>query len=633
MQNYLFPGNTFSEQDNQDSGSKRTSNRQDLNPSQYEAVTHLEGPLLVVAGAGSGKTRTLVYRVAHLLELGIMPENLLLLTFTRRAAQEMLWRASLILDESCRDVAGGTFHAMANLLLRRYGYHIGYSPNFTIIDRSDAEGIINILKSSLSLAGAGKRFPTKRVILNMISKAVNRSTDLESQLYDEYVHLEEFLSDILLLRDHYEKFKFEHGLMDYDDLLINLKKLLHENMQVRREISARFQYIMVDEYQDTNAIQAEIVRLLAATHNNVMAVGDDSQSIYSFRGADFRNIMDFPRIFPNARIIKLEENYRSTQPILAMTNAIIEQADEKYTKTLFTRVEGGSKPELYNAADAGEEAGFVAKKIAALQAEGLSLKEMAVLFRSGFHSYKLEIELASRNIPFEKRGGLKLTESAHIKDMLSYFRLLVNDRDNLSWNRILLLLDKVGPKTADKVLAALKSAADPFAALAEYPAAPGWRKGLAELASVLQVLKDPSLTPVDQFEILSQYYQPVFERIYYEDYPKRSRDIEQLKTIVAGYDTLAAFVDDTALEPPESVVVADTSDRLVLSTVHSAKGLEWDTVFIISLAEGKFPVSQALPGDQWEEERRLLYVAATRAKRRLYMTYPREVMSVDRQYS
>jgi DNA helicase-2/ATP-dependent DNA helicase PcrA len=290
-------------------------------------------------------------------------------------------------------------------------------------------------------------------------------------------------------------------------------------------------------------------------------------------------------------------------------------------------------PELYNAADAGEEAGFVAKKIAELQQEGLSLKEMAVLFRSGFHSYKLEIELASRGIPFEKRGGLKLTESAHIKDMLSYFRILVNDRDNLSWNRILLLLDKVGPKTAEKVLAALKSADDPFAALAEYPAAPGWRKGLAELAAVLQELKDPSLEPVEQFEILSQYYQPIFERLYYDDYPKRSRDIEQLKTIVAGYDTLAAFVDDTALEPPESVVIADTSDRLVLSTVHSAKGLEWDTVFIISLAEGKFPVSQALPGEQWEEERRLLYVAATRAKRRLYMTYPREVMSVDRQFS
>jgi len=633
MQNPLFPGNTFSAQDNQDSESKTTINRQDLNPSQYEAVTHLDSPLLVVAGAGSGKTRTLVYRVAHLLELGILPENLLLLTFTRRAAQEMLWRASLLLDESCKDVAGGTFHAMANMLLRRYGYHIGYSPNFTILDRSDAEGIINILKSSLSLAGAGKRFPTKRVILNIISKAVNRSMDLESLLYDEYVHLEEFLNDIILLRDHYEKFKFEHNLMDYDDLLVNLKQVLKENLQVREEISARFKYVMVDEYQDTNAIQAEIVRLIAATHNNVMAVGDDSQSIYSFRGADFRNIMDFPHIFPNARIIKLEENYRSTQPILSMTNAIIEQADEKYTKTLFTKVEGGNKPELYNAADAGEEAGFVAKKIAELQKEGISLKEMAVLFRSGFHSYKLEIELASTGIPFEKRGGLKLTESAHIKDMLSYLRILVNDQDNLSWNRVLLLLEKVGPKTAEKVLAALKAAEDPFTALGEYPAAPGWRKGLADLAAVFQVIKDPTLAPVEQFEILSAYYQPIFERIYYDDYPKRSRDLEQLKTIVAEYDTLAALVDDTALEPPESVVIEDTSDRLVLSTVHSAKGLEWDTVFIISLAEGKFPVSQALPGEQWEEERRLLYVAATRAKRRLYMTYPREIMSVDRQFS
>ena len=633
MQNSLFPDNSFSAQDNQESKSRTTVNRQDLNRSQHEAVTHLEGPLLVVAGAGSGKTRTLVYRVAHLLGLGILPENLLLLTFTRRAAREMLWRGSLLLDDSCQDVTGGTFHAMANMLLRRYGYHIGYSPNFTIIDRSDAEGIINILKSSLSLSGAGKRFPTKRVIINMISKAVNRSTDLESLLYDEYVYLEEFLGDIILLQDHYHKFKFEHGLMDYDDLLVNLKQVLKENAQVRQEVSQRFQYIMVDEYQDTNAIQAEIVRLIASTHNNVMAVGDDSQSIYSFRGADFRNIMDFPNIFPNTRIIKLEENYRSTQPILSMTNAIIEQADEKYTKALFTKVEGGNKPELYNAADAGEEAGYVARRIAELQKEGLPLKEMAVLFRSGFHSYKLEIELTRKGIPFEKRGGLKLTESAHIKDLLSYFRILVNDQDNLSWNRILLMLDKVGPKRAQKILAALKTSDEPFTALAEYPAAPGWQKGVVELAAILQSLKDPVLTPVEQFEILSEYYQPIFERIYYDDYPKRSRDIEHLKTIISEYDSLAKLVDDTALEPPETIVVEDDTDRLILSTVHSAKGLEWDTVFIISLAEGKFPVSQALPGEQWEEERRLLYVAATRAKKRLYMTYPREVMSVDRQFS
>jgi ATP-dependent DNA helicase UvrD/PcrA len=633
MQKSLFPENIPPERDSKESGSTATISRKVLNPSQYEAVTHKDGPLLVIAGAGSGKTRTLVYRVAHLLEQGVPPENLLLLTFTRRAAQEMLWRASLLLDESCQDVAGGTFHATANMLLRRYGYLIGYSPNFTIIDRSDAEGIINILKSSLSLAGAGKRFPTKRVILNMISKAVNRSTDLESLLYDEYEHLEEFLGDITLLRSHYEKFKFDHGLMDYDDLLVNLKRVLKESEQIRQEISQKFRYIMVDEYQDTNAIQADIVRLMSVSHNNVMAVGDDSQSIYSFRGADFRNIMDFPRIFPNTRIIKLEENYRSTQPILSLTNAIIEIADEKYTKTLYTRVEGGSRPELHNAADAGGEAIFVAEKISQLQKEGLALEDMAVLFRSGFHSYKLEIELANRSIPFEKRGGLKLTESAHVKDILSYFRLLVNDQDNLSWNRILLLLEKVGPKTAEKVLAAIRSADEPFGVLASYPAASSWRQGLTDLAKVFQVLKDQALSPLEQFEIINEYYQPIFERIYYDDYPKRSRDIEQLKTIIAGYDSLAAFVDDTALEPPESAVTEKNEDRLVLSTVHSAKGLEWDTVFIISLAEGKFPVSQALPGEQWEEERRLLYVAATRAKRHLYMIYPREVMSVDRQFS
>jgi DNA helicase-2/ATP-dependent DNA helicase PcrA len=415
--------------------------------------------------------------------------------------------------------------------------------------------------------------------------------------------------------------------------LVNLKVLLQDNKQVRQEVSERFQYIMVDEYQDTNAIQADIVRLMACTHDNVMAVGDDSQSIYSFRGADFRNIMDFPRIFPNARVIKLEENYRSTQPILSMTNAIIEQADEKYTKALFTRVDGGQKPHLYNAADAGEEAGFIVGKIKELQKEGLALKDIAVLFRSGFHSYKLEIELASQAIPFEKRGGLKLTESAHIKDILSYFRVLVNEKDYLSWNRILLLIEKIGPKTAQKILSGIRVSDDPVTALSEYPAAPGWKKGLTELAGLLKSLKEPVLTPAQQFDLLDEYYRPIFERIYYDDYPKRSRDIEQLKTILEGYDTLAAFVDDTALDPPESVVVEDASDRLILSTVHSAKGLEWETVFVISLAEGKFPVSQALPGEQWEEERRLLYVAATRAKKNLYLTYPREVMSVDRQYT
>jgi DNA helicase-2/ATP-dependent DNA helicase PcrA len=603
---------------------------QELNPAQYEAATTVDGPLLVVAGAGSGKTRTLVYRLVHLVSQGIAPDRILLLTFTRKAAQEMLWRAGVLLDVSCHRVTGGTFHAIANMLLRRYGHHLGYDANFTILDRADAEGIINILKSSLSLGGAGKRFPSKHVIINIISKAVNKSVTIEDLMADEYGHLLEYLSEIHLLREHYEQFKLEHGLMDYDDLLVNWQRLLANDPAVRQEIAQRFSHIMVDEYQDTNPIQADIVRLLASHHDNVMAVGDDSQSIYSFRGADFRNIMNFPRLFPTARIIKLEENYRSTQPILTLANAIIDQATEKYTKALYSRIAGEQKPQLFGARDETAEAASIVRKIMALQDEGLALQDMAILFRSGFHSFKLEIELSSHHIPYEKRGGLKLTESAHIKDMISYLRVLVNPYDNLSWNRILLLLDKIGPKTAQKILVAVKSADDPLEALSSYPAVGKWQAGFTALVALLRDLRDKNETPADQFEQVFAYYRPIFERIYYDDYPKRSRDLDQLRTIIAGYDNLVAFVADTALDPPELEADVDTTDRLVLSTVHSAKGLEWDTVFVINLAEGKFPHAYTLPGEQQEEERRLFYVAITRAKKRLFLSYPCEVTTADR---
>jgi DNA helicase-2/ATP-dependent DNA helicase PcrA len=601
-----------------------------LNKAQYEAATTISGPLLVVAGAGSGKTRTLVYRVVHLINQGIAPEKILLLTFTRKAAQEMLARAGLLLDDCCQDVTGGTFHGIANLLLRRFGHHLGYPANFTILDRADAEGITNILKSSLSLGGAGKRFPSKHVIVNIISKAVNKGVDIEDLLADEYGHLYEFLDDIYLLKKHYDQFKFEHALMDYDDLLINWQRLLSEDADVQREIAGRFSHIMVDEYQDTNPIQASIVRHLAHGHDNVMAVGDDSQSIYSFRGADFRNIMNFPRLFTDTRIIKLEENYRSSQPILTLANTIIDQATEKYTKILFSRIKGDEKPQLYVAKDETAEAAFVVSRIVHLQSTGVALRDMAVLFRSGFHSFKLEIELGSHHIPYEKRGGLKLTEAAHVKDLISYIRTLVNPYDHLSWNRALLMLDKVGPKTAQKILAAIKQADDPLSALDAYPADRKWQAGLRELYELLNSLREPGLAPVDQFDRLYTYYQPIFERLYYDDYPKRSKDIEQLRSIIAGYDSLVAFVADTALDPPEVGEQNDTGDKLVLSTIHSAKGLEWDTVFIINLAEGKFPHAYSLPGEQQEEERRLLYVAATRAKKNLYLTYPCEVISADR---
>jgi DNA helicase-2/ATP-dependent DNA helicase PcrA len=608
-------------------------NLQNLNPSQYEAVTTTDGPVLVIAGAGSGKTRTLVFRVAHLVEKGVPPESILLLTFTRKASQEMLWRAGRLLDDNCSRVMGGTFHSVANLLLRRYGSRIGFGAHFTIIDRADAEGIVNLLKSSLGLGKRDKRFPSRRLLVNIISGSINRAIDLQELVQEQYAHLANHLEDILQLHKHYQQFKFDHGLMDYDDLLVNWKRLLEEAPDVREAISERFSHIMVDEYQDTNLIQADIIRLTAHTHDNVMVVGDDSQSIYSFRGADFYNIMRFPKVFDGTRIIKLEENYRSTQPILSLTNDIIRNAAEKYTKTLFTRIEGDELPQLFGAADEGDEAEFIVKIILQRLAEGVAPQDIAVLFRSSFHSYKLEVELSSRNLQFEKRGGQKLTESAHMKDMIAFFRLLTNPQDSLSWNRILLQLEGVGPATAQKVAAKVTNAADPFATLAAYPAGKGWQDALGKLATLFIDLRSAADNPMLVYEKVLKYYQPVFERLYHDDYPKRQKDLDQLKALLEGYEDIQSFIDDTSLDPPEEAEVGGQNfDRLVLSTIHSAKGLEFDTVFVIGLADGRFPHANAVFGEQWEEERRLLYVAATRAKKYLYLTYPRQMMSVDRQF-
>ena len=612
-------------------------NREALNEAQYEAATHGSGPILVIAGAGSGKTRTLVYRMAHLIENNVEPESILLLTFTRRAAQEMLLRAGRLSNQSCRRVVGGTFHATSNMLLRRYGHHIGFGPGFSIIDRGDSEGIINLLKSSLGLSGAGKRFPSKRMIMNILSGSVNKSRSVEDLVFDQHIHLSEFLDDLYRIRDHYTRFKLDHGLMDYDDLLINWHRLLSESEEARHEVTSRFSHILVDEYQDTNLIQAQIVRLLAHDHDNVMVVGDDAQSIYSFRGADFYNIMRFPEQFPGTRIIKLEENYRSTQPILNLTNSIIACAEEKFTKTLFTSIEGGTRPILFTARNESAEARFVVDTMEELQEHGKDLSEIAVLFRSGFHSFKLEMELTSRYYDFEKRGGLKLTESAHIKDVLSFLRVLVNPRDNMSWNRILLQLDRVGPKTAQKILAAIRDAEDPFTALKKFKPGHTWRDGYTRLLNLFAKLRQHELSPAGQFDLLMEYYEPVFEKIYYDDYPKRKKDINQVKALIAEYGDLQSFIDDTTLDPPETgkgiSMNTDESGKLVLSTIHSAKGLEWDVVFVIGLAEGRFPHQSAVPGDQWEEERRLLYVAATRARKKLYLTYPRELVTLDRKFT
>lgn len=606
---------------------------QQLNESQFQAVTTTLGPVLVIAGAGSGKTRTLVYRLAHLVEQGVPPESILLLTFTRRASQEMLWRAGRLLNDSCRRVVGGTFHGIGALLLRRYGERLGYGSSFTIIDRGDAEGIINLLKSSLGLGKAGQRFPSRRALIDLISGSVNKSIPLDELVANHYAHLAEHQEEILTLQRHYQRFKIDHGLMDYDDLLVNWKRLLEECPEVRQAISSRFSHIMVDEYQDTNLIQADIVRLTASTHDNVMVVGDDSQSIYSFRGADFYNIIRFPKLFSGTTIIKLEENYRSTQPILSFANELIEHAAEKYTKSLFTRLPGDLLPQVYAAHDERDEAAFIVATVRRLLAEGVAAAEIAVLFRSSFHSYKLELELSGADLDYEKRGGLKLTEAAHMKDMIAFMRVLVNPLDTLSWNRILLQLEHVGPTTAQKISATVAAATDPFQALAAFPPGKNWKPAYQRLVELFAKLLEQSHSLPALYELVLAYYQPIFERLYHDDFPKRRKDIDQLKGIMDGYGDLQSFIDDTSLDPPEeSGGNGEELNRLVLSTIHSAKGLEFAAVFVIGMAEGRFPHAAASFGEQWEEERRLLYVAVTRAKTHLYLTYPKQLMSQDRQF-
>jgi DNA helicase II / ATP-dependent DNA helicase PcrA len=611
-----------------------TSHLNQLNPAQLEAVTTVDGPVLVIAGAGSGKTRTLIHRVAHLINQGVAPEQIMLLTFTRKAAQEMINRATLLLDESCHHVKGGTFHATANILLRRYGRYLGYPGNFTIIDRTDAEGIINLIKTSLKLTGKDKSFPKKNAILNVLSKAINKSVPLQELMEYEYQHMLEYIEDFKKIRDEYKAFKENHALMDYDDLLINWHAVMNDFPEVRAEMAARFSHIMVDEYQDTNPIQAAIVKLLAQDHQNIMAVGDDSQSIYSFRGADFNNIMQFPKFFQNTKIIRLEENYRSTQAILSTANAIIEHAQEKYEKELFTNITGGDRPVIHEARDEKSQAKFITDQIITLNEQGTPLPEIAVLFRSGFHSFQLELELNSRHLKFDKRGGMKLTESAHIKDLVSYLRVISNGHDYLSWNRILLHLDSIGPKTAEKILSTISEYDDPLMALKTYKSKAKWTQSLKTMAEILIDASRPGLSPLTQFEKIMAYYQDKFEKTYADDFPRRSKDLEQLKEIIAGYGDLQAFLDASSLDPPEPVSELNKSagqdEKLILSTIHSAKGLEWDAVMVINMLEDRFPSKKALDSQGGlEEERRLFYVAVTRAKKQLFLTYPRQLKSTS----
>ncbi len=595
-----------------------------LNPAQREAVESIEGPVLVIAGAGSGKTRTLTTRLAYLVSQGIPAERILLLTFTRKAAREMITRAEALVGNACGKVQGGTFHSLCHYMLRQYGYLLGFSPNFTVLDRGDSEDLLNLLKNSLGFPGAKRHAPKKETLATILSKIKNQSKTLEEIITTEYPNFVDLIPQIERLFKEYELYKREHQLMDYDDLLINWLTILKDYPQVREEVGRRYNYIMVDEYQDTNLLQGEIVVYMASSHRNVMAVGDDSQSIYGFRGANYRNIFDFPKHFPEVRIIKLEQNYRSTQPILDLANAVIERSKIKYTKILFTEKKEGPKPILFRAKDDHAGSEFVADEILRLtNEEGVPLSQIAVLMRAAFHSYDLELELTKRGIPFVKYGGLKLLESAHIKDVVSILRILVNPYDFFSWNRVLLLLEGVGPRSAERIVNLLKTS-DLESAIFNMKRQFS-QPELQKLLNLFRDLMEKRLPPLETLSQVLSFYEPIFERAYFEDAHRRERDLESLIALSEKYETLEEFLTDLVLEPIYSSEVEGErkEEILTLSTIHSAKGLEWNTVFVLSVIEGRFPSSYSLLNpEELEEERRLFYVAVTRAKERLYLIAP-----------
>lgn len=604
-----------------------------LNPAQLEAVTTLEGPLLVIAGAGTGKTRTLVYRVARLVESGVPPQSILLLTFTRRAAQEMLRRAAVLLDGRCEHVEGGTFHSFANLVLRRYGSRLGLAPSFTILDQGDMEDVLQLLRTQLGLDRSERRFPRKAVLAEVLSMSVNKSQPLAELLAREYPHLAEFTGEIETLAQHYRAYKRERQLVDYDDLLVLLRELVAEHPEVRSRLAHTYRYLLVDEYQDTNALQADIVWWLGQDHRNVMVVGDDAQSIYSFRGANFRNILEFPQRFPEARILSIEENYRSTQPILDLANALMAAAPEGFAKHLYSRRQEGERPLLIPAPNENTQSLFVCQRILELREEGVELSDIAVLFRSGFHSFDLELELQRHDLPFVKRGGYRFMEAAHIKDLLAHLRLVANPFDTVSWHRVLLLLPGVGPRAAHDVVEHVVAGADPVQQLRTYPRA-SVRAKLQGLASLLERLVRLDHPQAQADEVLT-YYEPLLVARYPDDHPRRRKDAEQFVSLAAASRSLEGFLTRMALEPPsDSVAGVMATDKdhecLTLSTIHSAKGLEWRVVFLIWAAEGRFPSPFSLGAESLEEERRLMYVAVTRAKELLYITYPIDIFDRSR---
>jgi DNA helicase-2/ATP-dependent DNA helicase PcrA len=583
---------------------------------------------LVIAGAGTGKTRTLTYRVARLIEDGVQPESILLLTFTRKAAEEMLTRAAKLLDFRCSQVTGGTFHSFANRILRRFAPRIQFKPGFSILDTSDAQSLINSIRDAWDLNSRGRQFPNKATIAAIISKSINKCKSVADIISKEYAQFEHETQTLEKFKIAYQQKKREQQAMDYDDLLVYLRDVLKYNSDVCEKLSNQYQYIMVDEYQDTNIIQSEIIRLLATSHQNVMVVGDDAQSIYAFRGAHYKNMINFPNQFPETTIVKLEENYRSRQPILSMTNAIIEQAEESFQKSLFTKKKKGVQPRMIVLPDEVSQSRFIVEMIKkSSQKNKMKLQDMAVLFRSAYLSNHLELELKNHRIDYVKFGGLKFLEKLHVKDFLALLRILIYPNDEPSWRRVFLMLQGVGTKTAQKLTTYIIDQQMGYQGLFSYQTRAKYADELDRFKKMLDSINQETDLIFIAQAVLS-YYEPILERSV-DNAPQRMAELKNMTEMLDKFDSLEHFLVEMALDPPNSSVddeaVLDQSDQthLTLSTIHSAKGLEWRMVFIIWALDGRFPSYQSLGNSEaLEEELRLMYVASTRAKEKLFITCP-----------
>ena len=607
-----------------------------LNPQQLAAVLTTDKPVMVIAGAGSGKTRVIVHRVAWLIENGTEPQSILLLTFTRKAAREMLNRVETLLhDASAGKVTGGTFHSFAAFILRKYANMLNLPPNFTIIDAADSEDVVDLIRSELKLNTKDRKFPKKGRIFDIISYSRNRGETVSQVIQKYYSGLIDYIKDIELIFSGYTKYKKISHILDFDDLMEVLRDALRDHAPFRQIIQKRYSYVMVDEFQDTNVVQKQIIDFIGAGHRRIMVVGDDAQSIYAFRGANYENILRFPETYPECEVVRIEENYRSNQKILDFTNEVISHARIGYKKRLFTSNRHDVLPVVRRVYSEEDEAVFIVDRMMELMEDGISPGELAVLNRADWHNRYIQTELSKRRIPYVVVGGFKFNERMHIKDVISYLKLTYNPSDAVAWHRVLKYIGGVGKITASGVIDTLRNSGDMFSFEAF-----SQRKFYNELLALGRMLSKASQSEyslTQKIEIIGDYYTPILKSRE-TDYKNRLLDIDVLLDLSRKYKDMDRFLSDFALDPP-SRHVADQSRPLIdegeekgkvtLSTVHSAKGLEWYAVFVPHALDGMFPSNRALTLEDMEEERRLFYVACSRAKEELYITFPRYLYSYD----